>query len=63
MKKPTIIQPYGNVGVDSGQLLIIDPCYLEEFMKMYSYEDICNTEGSMKYKIGHVFSHICLKEK
>ena len=34
MKKPTIIQPYGNVGVDSGQLLIIDPCYLEEFMKM-----------------------------
>jgi hypothetical protein len=44
MKKPTIIQPYGNVGVDSGQLLIIDPCYLEEFMKMYSYEDICNTE-------------------
>ena len=49
----SIVQPYGNVGVDSGQLLIIDPCYLEEFMKMYSYEDICNTEGSMKYKIGH----------
>ena len=41
-KKQPIIQPYGNVGVDSGQLLIIDPCYLEDFMKLYSYEDICN---------------------
>ena len=49
----SIVQPYGNIGVDSGQLLIIDPCYLEEFMEMYSYEDICNTEGSMKYEIGH----------
>jgi len=49
----SIVQPYGNIGVDSGQLLIIDPCYLEEFMEMYSYDDICNIEGSMKYKMGH----------
>ena len=34
-KKQPIIQPYGNVGVDSGQLLIIDPSYLEMFMKKY----------------------------
>ena len=39
-KKKPIIQPYGNVGVDSGQLLIIDPCYLEDFMKLYSYDDM-----------------------
>ena len=52
-KKKPIIQPYGNVGVDSGQLLIIDPCYLEEFMKLYSYDDICSIEGEMQYKKGH----------
>tara|TARA_R100001594_G_scaffold4252_1_gene15203 strand:- start:25 stop:321 length:297 start_codon:yes stop_codon:yes gene_type:complete len=52
LKKP-IIEHYGNVGVDSGQLLIIDPCYLEEFMKLYSYEDICEHDGNMKYKLGH----------
>ena len=51
-KKKPIIQPYGNVGVDSGQLLIIDPCYLEDFMKLYSYDDICNYEGNMQYKLG-----------
>ena len=52
MKKP-LIKHYGDVGVDSGQLLIIDPCYLKEFMKLYSYEDICNYEGNMQYKLGH----------
>ena len=52
-KKKPIIQPYGNVGVDSGQLLIIDPCYLEQFMRLYSYDDICNIEGEMKYEKGH----------
>ena len=52
LKKP-LIRHYGNVGVDSGQLLIIDPCYLEKFMKLYSYEDICNHKGNMKYELGH----------
>jgi len=52
-KKQPIIQPYGNVGVDSGQLLIIDPSYLEMFMKKYSYEDICNIEGNMQFPKGH----------
>ena len=33
MKKKPIVSHYGNVGVDSGQLLIIDPSYLEMFMK------------------------------
>ena len=51
-KKP-IIKHYGDVGVDSGQLLIIDPCYLKEFMKLYSYEDICEYRGNMQYKLGH----------
>ena len=52
-KKQPIIQPYGNVGVDSGQLLIIDPSYLKMFMKKYSYDDICNIEGTMKFPKGH----------
>ena len=52
-KKKSTQYHYGNIGVDSGQLLIIDPCYLEEFMKLYSYDDICNHEGEMKYKRGH----------
>ena len=52
-KKQPIIQPYGNVGVDSGQLLIIDPSYLEMFMKKYSYDDICNIEGNMQFPKGH----------
>ena len=51
-KKPTI-QPYGNVAVDSGQLLIIDPCYMDMFMKKYSYEDICAIEGNMQFPKGH----------
>lgn len=51
-KKP-LIKPYGDVGVDSGQLLIIDPCYLKEFMELYSYEDICDYKGNMQYKLGH----------
>ena len=49
----SIVQPYGNVAVDSGQLLIIDPSYLEMFIKKYSYEDICNIEGNMQFPIGH----------
>ena len=52
LKKPTV-QHYGNVAVDSGQLLIIDPCYMEEFMKQYSYEDICAIEGNMQFRLGH----------
>ena len=52
-KKQPIIQPYGNVGVDSGQLLIIDPSYLEMFMKKYSYDDMCNIEGNMQFPKGH----------
>ena len=51
-KKPTI-ETYGNVGVDSGQLLIIDPSYLEMFMKKYSYDDMCNIEGNMQFPKGH----------
>jgi len=51
-KKPTFSH-YGNVGVDSGQLLIIDPSYLEMFMKKYTYDDICNHEGEMNYPKGH----------
>ena len=51
-KKPTI-QPYGKVAVDSGQLLIIDPSYLEMFMKKYSYDDICAIEGNMQFPKGH----------
>ncbi len=52
MKKP-ITNYSRDVGVDSGQLLIIDPCYLEEFMKLYSYEDICEYKGNMQFKLGH----------
>ena len=52
IKKPTI-QHYGNVAVDSGQLLIIDPSYLEMFMKKYSYEDICAIEGNLQFPKGH----------
>ena len=52
-KKKQTLYHYGNVGVDSGQLLIIDPCYLKEFMKLYSIDDIFNAEGTMKYKKGH----------
>ena len=52
-KKKSTQYHYGNVGVDSGQLLIIDPCYLKKFMELYSYDDICNHEGEMKYKAGH----------
>tara|TARA_R100000951_G_C2593795_1_gene165937 strand:+ start:586 stop:870 length:285 start_codon:yes stop_codon:yes gene_type:complete len=51
-KKPTV-QPYGNIAVDSGQLLIIDPSYLEMFMKQYSYDDICSIEGNMQFPKGH----------
>ena len=51
-KKPTI-ETYRNVGVDSGQLLIIDPSYLEMFMKKYSYDDICSIEGNMQFPKGH----------
>ena len=54
-KRKSIVSPYGNVGVDSGQLLIIDPCYLEMFMKKYSYEDICeHPQGNMVYPKGHI---------
>ena len=53
-KRKPIVNPYGNIGVDSGQLLIIDPCYLEMFMKKYSYEDICeHPQGNMVYPKGH----------
>ena len=53
-KRKPIVSPYGNIGVDSGQLLIIDPCYLEMFMKKYSYEDICeHPQGNMVYPKGH----------
>ena len=51
-KKPTI-ETYGNVGVDSGPLLIIAPSYLEMFMKKYSYDDICSIEGNMQFPKGH----------
>ena len=51
-KKPTI-QPYGHVAVDSGQLLIIDPCYMEDFIKLYSYDDICSYEGNIPFPKGH----------
>ena len=39
-KKKQTAYHYGNIGVDSGQLLIIDPCYLKQFMELYSLEDI-----------------------
>ena len=52
-KKKSTQYHYGNVGVDSGQLLIIDPCYLEQFMELYSLDDIFKAEGEMKYKAGH----------
>ena len=53
-KGKPIVSHYGNVGVDSGQLLIIDPCYLEMFMKKYSLDDIFeHPAGNMVYPKGH----------
>lgn len=52
----------GVVGVDSGQLLIVDPCYLNEHKQVSSYEGILKTRGfpdkmnyavQLKYDLGH----------
>jgi hypothetical protein len=52
----------GAVGIDSGQLLIVDPCYLNEHKQLSSYEDILQARGfpdkmdyadQLKYDLGH----------
>lgn len=52
----------GVVGVDSGQLLIIDPCYFNEHKLVSSYEEILKARGfpdkrnyadQLKYDLGH----------
>ena len=35
----------GDVGVDSGQLLVIDPCYLEDWDHQRSYPEACHVTG------------------
>ena len=41
----------GQVGVDSGQLLITDPCYLEN--EIPNYKTLCEISGQINYKWGH----------
>lgn len=52
----------GVVGVDSGQLLIVDPCYINGHKQLSSYEGILKARGfpdkmdyadQLKYDLGH----------
>lgn len=52
----------GKVGVDSGQLLIVDPCYLNEHKQISSYDEFLKARGfpdkrnyadQLKYDLGH----------
>ena len=47
----------GEVGVDSGQLLVIDPCYLDDWDHQRSYPEAClvtedGTGGQLHYASG-----------
>ena len=45
----------GVVGVDSGQLMVCDPCYISEdsIKDILSYDTICATEHQLNYRLGH----------
>lgn len=40
MKRPADFEPLGTVHVDSGQLLLIDPCYIDDTWVEEPFEDI-----------------------
>ena len=45
----------GVVGVDSGQLIVCDPCYISEdsIKDVLSYDTICSTKHQLNYRLGH----------
>jgi hypothetical protein len=47
----------GVVGVDSGQLIVCDPCYLKDQKSLTDYEGICALPNSkfkqLLYNLGH----------
>lgn len=50
MTKPYKREKIGEVGVDSGQMLLGDPCY---WMKGEAYSKICDEDGQINYEMGH----------
>ena len=45
----------GVAGVDSGQLMVCDPCYISEdsIKDVLSYDTICSTKHQLNYRLGH----------
>ena len=47
----TKIVELGVVGVDSGQLVIADPCYIKDSLP--SYEELCEIDGQIDFPKGY----------
>jgi len=54
--------PVGKFGVDSGQIIIVDPCYLNEWLhnrmdeesaEELSWSNVCRTTLDEEFQIGH----------
>ncbi len=65
MPKQTIFEcdkliPIGGVAVDSGQIIIIDPCYLGEWDKDKDYNESCETTLEEPDFAGPVFKNLAV---